>query len=81
MIRRSLVAVILAVGGLVPFFAAPAANAIPICQGGFTCLYVYYSTAARTTPIGYFSISCNEQGVSSGTTSAYFNFTEARCNS
>lgn len=81
MIRRSLVAILLATGGLAPFLAAPAANAIPICKAGYTCLYVYYSTIARTTPVGYTSVSCNGLGVNSGTTSAFFNFTEAQCNS
>jgi uncharacterized protein DUF6289 len=80
MIRRILVVAAVAAAGLVPFLTVPVANAIPICKEGYDCLYVYYSTIARTTPIGYWSISCNGTSSHSGETSAYFNFSEALCN-
>jgi hypothetical protein len=81
MIRRMLIAAVLAAAGLVPLFAASPANAIPSCKGGYTCLYVYYSTSARTTEIGYTDIPCSGPGTSWGKTSAYFTFSEAECNS
>jgi hypothetical protein len=79
-IRRTLVAVTLAAAGLVPLFAASPANAIPICKAGFSCLYVYYSTPARTTVVGSASINCGGGGGLVGMTSAYFTFSEVPCN-
>ncbi len=81
MIRRMLIAAVLAMAGLVPFFAASPANAIPICKAGYACLYVYYSTPARTTEIGYLNIPCSGLPTSWGETSGYFTFAEAECNS
>jgi hypothetical protein len=82
MIRRALIAAILAAAGLVvPLFAASPANAIPICKAGYTCLYVYYSTPAHTTEIGYLDIPCSGTPTSWGETSGYFTFSEAECNS
>jgi hypothetical protein len=81
MIRRTLIAAVLAAAGLLPFLAAPAANAIPICRAGDACLYVYYSTIARTTEIGYTNIPCNGQPTSWGQVSGYFTFSEVPCNS
>jgi hypothetical protein len=79
MIRRTLIVAILAVAGLVPFFTAPAANAMPYCNHSFSCLYVYYSTAARTTEVGYYSVSCSGSGTIVGTSSPYVNFSEKEC--
>jgi len=79
-IRRTLVAAALAAGGLVPFFAAPAANAIPICKADYACLYVFYSTPAHTTEIGYNNIPCSGQGSSWGSVSGWFTFSEVECN-
>jgi hypothetical protein len=81
MIRRMLTAAVLVTAGLVPLFAASPANAIPICKGGYTCLYVFYSTPAHTTEIGYNDIPCSGPGSSWGTASGYFTFSEAECNS
>jgi hypothetical protein len=80
MIRRTLAAAILATAGLVPFIAASPANAIPICRAGDACLYVYYSTIARTTEIGYLNIPCNGMPTSWGQVSGYFTFSEVECN-
>jgi hypothetical protein len=80
MIRRTLIAATLVAAGLVPFFAASPANAIPICKADYTCLYVYYSTPARTTEIGYSDIPCSGPGTSWGEISGYFTFSEAECN-
>jgi hypothetical protein len=80
MIRRTLIVAILAVAGLVPFFTAPAANAMPYCNHGFSCLYLYYSSPARTTEVGYYSVSCSGYGSIGGTTSPYVTFSETECN-
>jgi hypothetical protein len=81
MIRRVLIAATLAAAGLVPFFVASPANAIPICRTGYTCLYVYYSSAAHTTEIGYLDIPCSGNPVSWGEISGYFTFSDAECGS
>ena len=80
MIRRTLVAAMLAAAGLTPFFAASPANAIPICKAGYACLYVYYSTIARTTEIGYNNIPCSGLPTSWGQVSGDFTFSEVECN-
>ena len=81
MFRRTLFAALLAVAGLVPLFAASPANAIPICRADYSCLYVYYSTPAHTTEIGYVYMNCNGTGGSWGSISGYFTFSEVECNS
>ncbi len=81
MIRCTLIAAILAFGGLVPFFAVPPANAIPICKANYSCLFTYYSTLARTTEIGTTLLRCDGTSGTLGMTSQYFTFSEVPCNS
>jgi hypothetical protein len=81
MIRRLMMVAVLVSVGVAGLFSAPHANAIPYCKGGYTCLYVFYSTAERTTEVGYDSIPCVGLGSSGGSTSAYFTFSETKCNS
>jgi|HubBroStandDraft_1064217.scaffolds.fasta_scaffold12353_5 hypothetical protein len=81
MIRRMLVAVVVAAAGLVPLFAVSPASAIPLCNTDYTCLYVYYSTSAHTTEIGYLNVPCSGTPTSWGTVSGWFTFSEKECNS
>jgi hypothetical protein len=81
MIRRMLIAAVLAAAGLVPLFAASPANATPVCKANYTCYTAYYSTPAHTTQIGFTDVPCSGPAVTGGKTSAYFTFSQVVCNS
>jgi hypothetical protein len=80
MIRRLIMVAALGAACLIPMLSSPHANAIPLCKADYTCLFVYYSTAARTTAIGDTNIPCSGPATTVGETSAYFDFYTAECN-
>jgi hypothetical protein len=79
MIRRLVLAATLVAASVTPILFTSAANAIPVCKAGYTCLYEYYSNEARTDWIGYVDIPCSGPAVIVGEQSGYFTFGEAQC--
>jgi hypothetical protein len=80
-IRRLILVATLVAASLAPMLFASSANAIPVCKANYTCLYEYYSNAARTDWIGYVDYPCSGPAVIVGSQSGYFTFSEALCGS
>lgn len=77
MIRRVLLAVLLALATLTTFTSAPAyARA---CALGNYCVTTYYSDSSHTTVVGTMYEGCEGGGSSWGTRTIYKDFVETPC--
>jgi hypothetical protein len=80
MIRRALLAVLLALGSLVAIATVTSAPAYArACQLGYSCVSTYYSDETRTTVAGVRYVSCEGAGSGWGSKTIYLDFQETPC--
>lgn len=77
MIRRALLAALLALGAITTVTTAPAyARACPL---GTSCVTTYYSDSLHTTVVGALYAGCDGAGSSWGTRTTYLDYQETPC--
>ncbi|WP_188196442.1 DUF6289 family protein [Nonomuraea sp. SYSU D8015] len=77
MIRRVLVATLLAAATVAAVTSSPAAARA--CKIDHVCYTVYYSDSSRTTVVGELVVGCDGERSMWGTRTGFYDFSESPC--